>query len=174
VIFTADWIPDHELAVLGGIGLDPGTRGPAVDAALRTDRPGVFATGNLLHGAETADVAALTGRHVADGVMRWLHARKWPAARIPVRCDPPLHWITPNALVANDAVAPARNRFLVRAHAQLIDATIDVRQDDRTLWRGRVARVMPGRSTRLPTSWTAAVRPDAGPVDVRVLSARRR
>ena len=174
VIFTADWIPDHELAVLGGIGLDRGTRGPAVDAALRTDRPGVFATGNVLHGAETADVAALTGRHVADGVTRWLRAGEWPAARIEVRCDPPLHWITPNAIVPDDGAAPARKRFLVRAHAELIDATIEVRQDGRALWRGTVPRVMPGRSARLPTSWTAAVRRDAGPVDVRVLSARRR
>ena len=36
VVFTADWIPDNELAVMGGLELDPGTRGPVVDAALRT------------------------------------------------------------------------------------------------------------------------------------------
>src|SRR5215212_9519096 len=42
VVFTADWIPDHELAVMGGLDMDPGTRGPAVDAALRTSREGVF------------------------------------------------------------------------------------------------------------------------------------
>ena len=49
VVFTADWIPDHELAVMGGLAMDPGTR-PRVDAALRTSRPGVLAAGNLLHG----------------------------------------------------------------------------------------------------------------------------
>src|SRR5215211_6834478 len=38
VVFTADWIPDHELAVLAGADLDPGTRGPLVDARLRTTR----------------------------------------------------------------------------------------------------------------------------------------
>ena len=40
VVFTADWIPDNELAVMAEIELDPGTRGPAVDAALRTSRSG--------------------------------------------------------------------------------------------------------------------------------------
>ncbi len=65
VVFTADWIPDHELAVLAGIELDPGTKGPPVDPASRTDMPGVFAVGNLLHGAEPADIAALGGRRVA-------------------------------------------------------------------------------------------------------------
>ena len=62
VVFSADWIPDHELAVMVGAELDPATRGPAVDSALRSSRPGVFAAGNLLHGAEQADVAALSGR----------------------------------------------------------------------------------------------------------------
>ena len=68
VVFSADWIPDHELAVAAGLELDPITRGPAVDAALRSSRAGVFAAGNVLHGAEQADVAALSGRHVAAGV----------------------------------------------------------------------------------------------------------
>ena len=78
VVFTADWIPDHELAVLAGAELDPGTRGPVVDSRLRTTRPGLFACGNLLHGAETADVAALSGRHVAAGVLDRLGGGAWP------------------------------------------------------------------------------------------------
>lgn len=52
-----------------GLEVDRGTRGPVVDAALRTSEPGVFAVGNLLHPVDTADVAALDGRHVADA---WL------------------------------------------------------------------------------------------------------
>lgn len=72
VLLTGDWIPDHELAVSGGIALDPATRGPRIDQALRTARPGVFAAGNALHPAETADVAALDGRHVAGPVAAWL------------------------------------------------------------------------------------------------------
>ena len=65
VVFTGDWIPDHELARLAGLAMDPGTRGPAVDTRLETSAPGVFAAGNLVHAAETADVAALSGRHAA-------------------------------------------------------------------------------------------------------------
>ena len=65
VVFTGDWIPDHELARLAGLAMDPGTRGPAVDTTLATSAPGVFAAGNLVHAAETADIAALSGRHAA-------------------------------------------------------------------------------------------------------------
>src|SRR5581483_5222325 len=87
VVFTADWIPDHELAVLAGAELDPLTRGPAIDPALRTSRPGIFAAGNLLHGAETADVAALSGDHVAAAVASHLDGEPWPLARVPIRCE---------------------------------------------------------------------------------------
>ncbi|QIZ02313.2 NAD(P)/FAD-dependent oxidoreductase [Streptomyces sp. S1D4-11] len=61
LILTGDWIPDHELARTAGLDMDPATRGPLVDTALRTSRPGVFAAGNLLHAVDTADIAALGG-----------------------------------------------------------------------------------------------------------------
>jgi hypothetical protein len=172
VVFTADWIPDHELAVLHGVALDRGTRGPQVDAALRTTVPGVFAAGNVLHGAETADVAALTAAHVADGVVAHLGGRPWPTARVPLVCEAPLHWITPNA-VTSTTLAPVRDRYLVRAREHLRDADVRVEQDGRELLRHRVGRLIPGRSARLPTGWTSAVDVLGGPVRVRVERARR-
>ena len=72
LVFTGDWIPDHELARAAGLDMDPGTRGPVVDTALATSVPGVFAAGNLVHAAETADVAALGGRHAARGIAAFL------------------------------------------------------------------------------------------------------
>ncbi len=75
LVFTGDWIPDHELARLGGVLIDPGTRGPAVDTALETTVPWVFAAGNLIHPAETADVAALGGRHAARQIAARLAAQ---------------------------------------------------------------------------------------------------
>ena len=72
VVFTGSWIPDHELARLRGIEIDPQHRGPVVDSALRTTADGIFAVGNLLHPVDTADVAALDGRHVSGPVRRYL------------------------------------------------------------------------------------------------------
>ena len=63
VVFTGDFIPDNELARLAHLTMDPGTKGPACDVDGATSAPGVFATGNLVHPAETADVAA----HRASG-----------------------------------------------------------------------------------------------------------
>ena len=199
VVFTADWIPDHELAVMGGLELDPGTRGPRVDAALRTSRPGVFAAGNLLHGAETADVAALSGRHAAthlphgsDPFLRVVEGsgpgsardpatpakgsdpfrrvvEGWRGPRVPVEVESPLHWIAPN-VVAPGAGVPPRRRFLLRSLEFARRPRIEIVQDGRMLWSGRVARLVPGRSARLPHEWTAAVDAAGGSVGVRLAS----
>jgi thioredoxin reductase len=171
VVFTADWIPDHELAAQAGIALDPGTRGPAVDAALRTDRPGVHAAGNVLHGAEAADVAALSGRQAGAAAAAYLAGDGWPAQRIAVRCAPPLGWIAPN-VVTPGAGPPSRGRFALRAHAFLRAARVSVRQDGRTLWSGRLLRIEPARSAALPAGWTGAVDPGGGPVEIVLERAR--
>lgn len=88
VVFTGDWIPDHELARRGGIALDPGTRGPRVDASFRTSAPGVFAVGNALHGIERAATAAGEGAAAAAPVLAHLAgapgpspARRWRSGR---------------------------------------------------------------------------------------------
>ncbi len=165
VIFTADWIPDHELAVMAGCDLDPGSLGPLADQALRTTRPGVFAAGNLLHPAETADICALDGRHVAASVAAYLHgAREWPA-RVRLVARDPLAWVSPNLLIAAGH-DPPRGRFLFRSREFVRRARIQVRQDGRQLWRGRVGRLVPGRSAHIPAGWASGVDPEGGPAIV--------
>ena len=168
VVFTADWIPDHELAVMGGLAIDPGTRGPAVDSDLRSSRPGVLAAGNLLHGAETADIAALSGRHAGAAAADFLAARAaWPSDHLPIRCEPPLHWIAPNALTPS-AGMPPRGRYLLRSLEFARRPRVEIAQEGRVLWSGHVARLVPGRSARLPHEWASAVDPVGGPVRVRL------
>jgi hypothetical protein len=159
-------VPDNELAVMAGLELDPDTRGPVVDAALRTSRPGVFAAGNVLHGAEQADVAALSGRHVAAVVARYLGDGEWPQRRTAIRCEAPLGWIAPNAVSGADA--PARGHFMLRSHEPLRAPRIELVQGERVLWKGRPARLMPGRSGRLPRAWTRDVDPGGEPVVCRL------
>ncbi|MBG0850876.1 FAD-dependent oxidoreductase [Streptomyces spinoverrucosus] len=69
VVFTGDFVPDNELARRGGIALDPATRGPAVDTALHTSRPGVFAVGNAVHAVERAPKVAREGVRAAAAVL---------------------------------------------------------------------------------------------------------
>jgi hypothetical protein len=122
-------------------------------------------------------VAALSGRHAAAGVAAFLATGGAAAAgaaaggpatdRVPIRCEHPLGWIAPN-VVAAGAGAPARGHFALRSRELLPRPALEIAQGGRPLWRGRVRRLMPGRSTRVPHEWAAAVDPDAGPVAVRL------
>jgi thioredoxin reductase len=164
VVFTGDWIPDHELARAGGVTIDPGTRGPAVDVALRTTVEGVFAAGNLLHGAEMADVAALEGRHVARTVHRYLEDGAWHnEERIPITVEKPLLWAFPNA-IAQRGWSPPEDRFVLRTAEFVDDATVEVHQGARVLHRQRYRRLVPNRAIHLPAGWLADVEPGSGPV----------
>jgi thioredoxin reductase len=173
VVFTGDWIPDHELARAAGLAMDPGTRGPAVDTALGTSAPGVFAAGNLVHAAETADVAALGGRHAARGIAAFLRGAaggRGPApepVRLPVTAEPPLLWVAPNVLRAGGP-APPRGRFVLRSDVFARLARLEVWQDGRRLATGISYGIKPDRPVRLSASWTGRADPGGGPVTVRL------
>lgn len=170
VVFTADWIPDNELSVTAGLELDPGTRGPQVDTALRTTKVGLFAAGNLLQGAEPADVAALSGRHAAASVAGWLNqSDHWPQ-RVPIICRSPLLWISPNAVSGGER--SPRDRFALRSSAFLAGVEIEVRQHDQLLWSGRLRRMVPGRSSSLPASWLLDVDPHGSAIEVQLAAQR--
>ena len=139
-----------------------------MDASLRTTRAGVFAAGNLLQGAEPADVAALSGRHAARSVSRWLRGqRSLPAPSAPIVTAAPLGWITPN-VIGDDAGPPPRGHFSLRAETFLRRPAIEVRQGGRRLWRGRLRRLQPGRSATLDAGWVTAADPAGEPVEIRL------
>jgi len=168
VVFTGDWIPDHELARRAGVALDPGTRGPAVDTALATSVPGVFAAGNLVHAAETADIAALSGRHAALQMATFLTggvlAREPGRNRVPVLVEPPLRWISPN--VIGSAAAPPLGRFVLRSREFRRGARLEAWQGGRLLARSRPVRLIPERPAHLDAGWLDQVEPAGGPVRV--------
>jgi thioredoxin reductase len=167
LVFSGDWIPDHELARRAGLALDPGTRGPAVDTALETSADGVFAAGNLVHAAETADIAALSGRHAARRIAAVLEGglAAWPAAaRVPVRVGAPMQWISPNAI--RPGASPPLRRFVLRSRQFRLLARLEVKQDGRVLGRSGPVRMIPGRPVHLGAGWLARVDPAGGPVHV--------
>ncbi|MFJ8749267.1 FAD-dependent oxidoreductase [Streptomyces sp. NPDC102441] len=170
VVLTGDFVPDHELARRGGILLDPGTRGPAYDAAFRTSVPGVFAAGNLLHAVEHAGFAAQEGRAVAVPVLHRLAGTEEPAGggrRLVV--DAPLRWIAPN-VTDPDGARPQGDRFVLRTARRLSRPLLVVSQDGRELHRQRLlSAAVPGRPFHLAADWAGRVDPAGGAVRITAL-----
>ncbi|MFC8274282.1 FAD-dependent oxidoreductase [Streptomyces sp. NPDC057271] len=164
-VFTGDWIPDHDLARSGGVPLDSGTRGPAVDGAFRTASAGIFAAGNVLRGVESAGAAAAEGRGAADAVLRHLPGAAWPDSAVPLTAQDPVAWVAPNRVVDGAAGRP----FLVRLREPLARPVVEVAQEGRVLHRARLlGTAWPHRSVRLSAAWVREVDPAGPPVNVRV------
>lgn len=174
VITTGDWIPDHELVRLARLGLDPATRGPAVDATLATSRPGVFAVGNLVHPVDTADAAALDGRHVAQPVHDWLTNLTAGDPSVPatpsleLEAAAPFRWVTPQR-VPSSGGAP-RGQLLLWTDTYRRFPVVLAMQRGTEVGRTRTPwPAAPGRIYRVPERLLANARATHGPVTLKLL-----
>lgn len=95
VVFTGDQVPNSELFDAAGLDLDPGTRGPVVDTAWRTERPGAFAAGTVVHPAGGAALAARGGVQVARSVLDHLAGRGPRDEGVRLVAEGALRWIAP-------------------------------------------------------------------------------
>ena len=169
IVFTGDWIPDHELVRARGAELAPVTLAPVVDATGATSERGVFAAGNLCHPVETADIAALGGRHAGEAVARWLGQRSGQVRSAGVRIEvgDALAWVFPERLRSAEELPP-RGRLSLRSRVSATMPRITVSQGGRVLGRYRVPRLVAGRTTTMTSSWLARVDPDGPSVRVEV------
>lgn len=136
VVFTGDWVPDHELSRRAGLLMLPVARSPVIDSSFHTSVPGVFAIGNLVHPAETADMCALDGRVAASSVERFFFDGEWPSVgRIIVAA--PIMWAAPTAHGLTLRVSEATSgRIIVR-----VDGTIVTTTRSRTMTPNRAVHV---------------------------------
>lgn len=172
VVFTADWIPDHEWPRTLGAVVDQGTRGPLTDAGNRTTIAGVFAVGNLVHPVDTADACAISASHAARAVLDRVAGAPWPAAGPRITAERPLRWVAPGRVGLGDR--PPRDRLLMWSDEVVPHAKVTVHQGDRLLHEGwatgvRFTTLLPGRPWAIPTDrWWDRVDRSAALADVRV------
>jgi NADPH-dependent 2,4-dienoyl-CoA reductase/sulfur reductase-like enzyme len=156
VIFSGDWIPDSELARKAGLTMDAGSKGPVIDHCYRTQKPGVFAAGNVLRGAETADIAALEGRKAAAAMDSYLAKESWPKEGVPIQHDAHITWIVPAMASAIDPNLCDRP-ILFRVKEFVKNGRVRVQQGDRLLHEQSFAKLGPNYSFSLANRWLGDV-----------------
>jgi thioredoxin reductase len=160
VVFTGDWIADHELARLAGLDMDAASTGPRVDGALRTSAEGIFAAGNLVHPVDTADCAALSGAHVARAVANYLSGASTPTDAVDLVTTGPLRWVSPSKLRLGDG-PPARGKLLFWCDEYIPRPTVVATQKGREVGRARLLYpAAPGRMFRVPSTMLRGFQPN--------------
>jgi NADPH-dependent 2,4-dienoyl-CoA reductase/sulfur reductase-like enzyme len=162
VVFTGDWVPDHDLARRSGLALDPATLGPVTDGSGRTSRAGVAAAGNLVHPGETAGVAARGGRGVAVRLADAAPDGPRTAVGLAVTLSGALRSAVPARLDPADPPA----RLLLRTGAFGPHRLIVVRQAGALVGRHRLRHTTPHRSLPVPGSVVAGADPGGAPLEL--------
>lgn len=166
VVFTGDWIPDHELSRKCGAELDVKSLSPAVDGGFRTSEDGIFAVGNLVHPVDTADIAAIDGSSVADPVLDYLAGKKPSTRHVRLTAQPPLRWISPMIVRERD-VRPSRNRLELWTDEYVARPTVTVTQGGRVVSTKRLPwPAAPGRVFRIPADILGGVEFDGATVEI--------
>lgn len=166
VVFTGDWIPEHELARLGGLAMDSRTRGPLVDTLFRTSRRGVFAAGNLLRGAATADQCALEGQRAARSLARFLRHAAWPVNPCRIQVEFPLIWVCPNAIHPLESA----QRFQFQVQEFRKNVHLQVSQGDEVLYRQHFRQLLVNEIMEFPGYWTKKVDPAGEDVGIKIVT----
>jgi thioredoxin reductase len=164
IVFTGNWIPDYELSFSGGIEIDSHSQSPRINPALQTSVEGVFATGNLVHAAETADIAALSGRRAARAVKAYLSTGNWVGKEsIPIEFAAPILWISPASTHPGLNSAP-NGHFTLRVAEIVKRPLLRVLQGNRVLWQKRYRSMTPNLPVHVSDAWLALVKDCGEPV----------
>ena len=169
VVFTGEWIPNYELSYSGGLAHDLNSHSPAVDLEFHTSTKGVFAAGNLIHAAETADVAALSGRYAARSVNAYLKNRIWPKKLIEIKVDRPLVWVSPQFISPKHNTV-ARGHFILRAEKFLTHPVLEVWQGDHRLWQQKYQKMTPNLPVHLSDKWLDRVNGQGDNIRLQIVS----
>jgi hypothetical protein len=152
VVLTGRFRPETALVAPSHLEIDPGTRGPAIDAYFRCSDHQYFAAGNLLRGVETAGQCWREGKAVAQMVVAGLENRlpaRAPDARVTLRG--PLAYVYPQRIYRD---APIDHPLLFKARVtRAVRGRLSVTVDGRTAWSRRISALPERRiAWKLPMS----------------------
>ena len=159
IVFSADWIPDHELARRSSVAIDPASLGPASDYFGRTNRPGIYAAGNVLHPVETADRCALNARRIATAIASDLGLGRDSGLSLGVEVEAPIAWVWPNRIIVSRPTETLL-RLSQFSEAKFVTAS----QGGQRIGEAKLRHGIPGQHLKLSTSLLRDIDPNRGVV----------
>jgi len=98
VLCSVGLIPENELSIQCGIMLDPVTKGPVVDSAMQTSRPGIFACGNVVHVNDLVDNVTAESLQAGRFAAQYALNRLSGEARIAMHPGKNVRYLVPQTL----------------------------------------------------------------------------
>lgn len=164
LLLSVGLIPEIELPLSVGIGLDPKTGGPAVDSALMCDQPGFFSCGNVLHVHDVVDFVTKEGRQAGVMAARYAKGRLGPVKALPLQAGEGIASVVPQRLRC-ETQEPIP--LFLRAKNVVRGAKVILTQDGRRLQETYHRILLPSemiQTTLSPEAWN----PQGGAIEATV------
>lgn len=144
VILSVGLIPENELSLDAGVTLDSRTHGAVVDEHFQTDRPGIFACGNVLHVHDLADFVSAEAEATADSVADYIACGSLDSCPIKISADRTIQHTVPMY------VSGTKDFILsLRAAEKYEDCKLIVKQGNTLLAKQNIKRALPAEMIRI-------------------------
>ena len=145
LLLSVGLIPENELTLQAGIGMDAVTGGAVVDQDRQTSVPGIFSCGNVLHVHDlvdfVSDEAAIAGKSAAE----YIRGGFGQECDIPVRADGKIRYTVPQKITKRGDVT-----LFFRVADICRNVKINVVGDGKVIHSIRKPKVAPGEMESLP------------------------
>ena len=138
LILSVGLIPENELSLDAGVTLDGRTKGATVDEYFQTDRPGIFAAGNVLHVHDLVDFVSMEAEKLADSAARYIKEGKLPACEIQVKTDKNINHTVPQRISGTEDCCLA-----LRVNRPFKDCALVVSQNGTEIARKKMKKALP-------------------------------
>ena len=113
VLLSVGLIPENEISRAAGVALDGRSNGPAVDEAMETSIPGVFACGNVVHVHDLVDFVTEEGQRAGLAAAKFCLAGRPDGQHLSITAGPDITYTVPQRAHI-DTQAPVPVSFRVR------------------------------------------------------------
>lgn len=105
LLVSVGLIPENELSLMAGVELDPITGGPIVDENMKTNVPGIFAAGNVVHVNDLVDNVTLEAEIAGQSAAEYAMGKTSPIGhKISLRAGENIRYIVPHTIGADREV----------------------------------------------------------------------
>ena len=145
LILSVGLIPENELSLDAGVTLDGRTKGAEVDEYFQTDRPGIFAAGNVLHVHDLVDFVSMEAERLADAAAEYVDKGCLPECPVVIRTDCFINHTVPQRISGKEDC-----RLSLRVNRPFKDCRIVVRQDGTEVAFKKMKKAIPAEMIQIP------------------------
>lgn len=161
LILSVGLIPENELSLDAGVGLDQRTRGAAVDEHFMTEADGIFAAGNVLHVHDLVDFVSMEAEKLAEYAAEYVKCGSLEAAKNRIITDKNINHTVPQRFSGKKDMT-----ISLRVNRPMKDAEFSVIQNGKVLQTKKMKKAIPAEMIQIPVS--AAQMSEEGDMEVTV------